>query len=271
VTGARRSAARRIASGQRVALSRTRRVVDAGALTVLITDSGPDVLSCALVTDPVHPIDPAAVAEAVVATRTSLEGRRVRIELVQCCPAGMAEALQAAGLEVTERPVLLAAAPDELRAPALAEGVRLVLVDSVTRRDQVDAVCAEAFGQAVGSGAPLPPEPALGGSVLALRGDTPVAAASWTAVGEGTSEVVGVATVPAERRRGLGSVVTAGAAAGAASGGADLVWLTPGDNGAQRIYLGLGFGEVGAAVHLAEPDPASETAPPEPAVATGIG
>jgi len=39
--------------------------------------------------------------------------------------------------------------------------------------------------------------------------------------------------------------VAAAAAAGAARGGADLVWLTPGDDGARRIYRALGFTGTG--------------------------
>lgn len=167
----------------------------------------------------------------------------MRVELVEASPAGMAEALQAAGLEVTERAVLLAAAPGELRVPAPPTGVRLVAVDSSARKDQVDTMCAEAFGRRAGASTPPPADPALGGSVLALRGELPVATASWTAVGDGTSEVVGVATVMAERRRGLGATVTAAAAAGAVRGGADLVWLTAGEGGAERVYRALGFTE----------------------------
>ncbi len=141
--------------------------------------------------------------------------------------------------------MLLAAHPAELRVPVLPDGDRIVPVDCPARRAQLDGVYAQVFGRPAGSSAPPPLDPAMGGSVLAVRGRTAVAAASWTAMVEGTSEVVGVATMAAHRRRGLGAAVAAAAAAGAARGGADLVWLTPGDDGARRIYRALGFTGTG--------------------------
>lgn len=185
------------------------------------------------------------------------DARGLRVELVQACPAGMAEALRAAGLDVTGldvtglaatgRPVRLAAAPGELRAPAPPDGVRLVPVDSPARQAQVDAVRGAVFDEVPDSSRPPGTDPGLGGSVLALCDGLAVAAASWTAVGEATSEIVGVATVPGERQRGIGAAVTGAAAAGAVRGGADLVWLSSGDPAAQRLYRALGFTDVDTA------------------------
>ena len=95
------------------------------------------------------------------------------------------------------------------------------------------------------------PDPADGGSVLATLDGEPVATAAWTAVAGGVTEIVGVATLAAHRSRGLGGLVTAHAVLAAAEAGGALPWLTPGDDGADRVYRRLGFTPVATAVHLA--------------------
>jgi ribosomal protein S18 acetylase RimI-like enzyme len=67
-----------------------------------------------------------------------------------------------------------------------------------------------------------------------------------------TTEIVGVATLPAYRRRGLAGAVTAELAADARRGGADLVLLSAGDDDVARLYGRLGFVRVGTA-YIAEP------------------
>jgi GNAT superfamily N-acetyltransferase len=75
--------------------------------------------------------------------------------------------------------------------------------------------------------------------LLACYDDVPAATAgvSRSAYGAG---LVGVATLRAYRRRGLGRAVTAAAVAYAAERGDDLAWLYPTPM-AQRLYAGLGF------------------------------
>ena len=60
------------------------------------------------------------------------------------------------------------------------------------------------------------------------------------------SEIVGIGTVPAARRMGLGAAVTARLAVDALDLGADLVLLTAGDDDVARIYESLGFVRVGS-------------------------
>ena len=66
------------------------------------------------------------------------------------------------------------------------------------------------------------------------------------------SEVVGVGTLPAARRRGLGAAVTAALVADARRGGADVVFLSAGSEEIARVYARLGFRRIGTAA-LAEP------------------
>jgi ribosomal protein S18 acetylase RimI-like enzyme len=61
------------------------------------------------------------------------------------------------------------------------------------------------------------------------------------------SEVVGVATLPSARRRGIGAAITATLAADAFARGVDTVLLTAGDDEIARVYERIGFGRSGEA------------------------
>jgi GNAT superfamily N-acetyltransferase len=91
-----------------------------------------------------------------------------------------------------------------------------------------------------------------GGPDGRLRG--PLAAGGYQRAGD-VVEVVGVATLPVARRRGLGGAVTGALARAALAVGATTVFLSAQDDDVARVYERLGFRRVGTAA-LAEP-PAS--------------
>ncbi|MFC9247694.1 GNAT family N-acetyltransferase [Streptomyces sp. NPDC057136] len=66
------------------------------------------------------------------------------------------------------------------------------------------------------------------------------------------SEIVGVGTLPAARRRGLGLAVTVALVADARSRGVETVFLSAGDDHVARIYARLGFRRIATAL-IAEP------------------
>jgi predicted GNAT family acetyltransferase len=74
--------------------------------------------------------------------------------------------------------------------------------------------------------------------VLAVGSHQPVGA---------VTEIVGVGTLPAARRRGLGAAVTAALVADARARGAELVFLSAGSEAIARVYERLGFVRVGTA------------------------
>ena len=74
-----------------------------------------------------------------------------------------------------------------------------------------------------------------------------MAAVGWHQPLEGASEIVGVATLPAFRRRGLGAAVTATLVADALERGIDLVFLSADDDDVARVYAKVGFERVGTA------------------------
>ncbi|GAB1690516.1 GNAT family N-acetyltransferase [Krasilnikovia sp. M28-CT-15] len=69
------------------------------------------------------------------------------------------------------------------------------------------------------------------------------------------AEVAGVATLPSARRRGYASQLTASLAREALQAGADLVFLSAGDDDVARLYSKIGFRRIGTAC-IAEPAPA---------------
>jgi ribosomal protein S18 acetylase RimI-like enzyme len=66
------------------------------------------------------------------------------------------------------------------------------------------------------------------------------------------TEIVGVGTLPAARRRGLGALVTAALVADARSRGIATIFLSAGSSDVARIYARLGFRRIGTAL-AAEP------------------
>ncbi|MCU1351118.1 MAG: hypothetical protein JWM05_327, partial [Acidimicrobiales bacterium] len=81
--------------------------------------------------------------------------------------------------------------------------------------------------------------------------DRLVAVASTIRCGP-AAEVVGVGTLPAFRRRGLGAAATARAVDAARRQGADIVFLSAEDDAVARIYERLGFHRVATSA-AAEP------------------
>ena len=131
--------------------------------------------------------------------------------------------------------VVLTAHPSDVVRSRRPHDVRVLTVTSAAHVEQLRAV----------RGDPHTTVPAGGGTVLAVRGARGLAAAGWTAVEHGTSELVWVVTVSTERRRGIGAAVVAAAVEAAARAGADLVWLRTHDAAALRLYRALGFEPTG--------------------------
>jgi ribosomal protein S18 acetylase RimI-like enzyme len=78
---------------------------------------------------------------------------------------------------------------------------------------------------------------------VAEHGFGPVGVGSHRPVGDLT-EVVGVATLPAFRRRGIGAAVTAALVADAFQHGVDLILLSAGSDEIARVYANVGFARV---------------------------
>jgi ribosomal protein S18 acetylase RimI-like enzyme len=87
-----------------------------------------------------------------------------------------------------------------------------------------------------------------GVTVMAVAEDAsgPLAAGSHQPVA-GVTEIVGVATLPSARRRGLGALVTAALVQHARTTGVRLVFLSAGSDDVARVYEKVGFARVATA------------------------
>lgn len=193
-------------------------------------------------------------AAAVEALREAFRARErlPRLEWIEEAAPAVAAALADAGMEQELRMPLMTCTPEQLVAVLPdVQGVVIRPVDDVNQRAAID-VQRVAFGQP-----PLRDDepvraPSAGATVLAEVGDEPVAAAAWTGVIGGVTEVGGVATAEPWRRRGLAGAVTAAAAREAFDAGAELCVLSPGDETAQRVYERAGFRAAATMLHWSD-------------------
>jgi GNAT superfamily N-acetyltransferase len=195
---------------------------------------------------------------------------------------GLAGVARSAGLVVDELPLLVADDPVSVLLPV---EVRLYLVGADDPRLGLYQRLAELAFASPGPGAPAPtgagrgtPDVALGDPgptelpptealrervasgrtvmMVAVDDGQPVAIGSHQPVdvdGTEISEVVGVATLPRFRGRGLGAGLTS-ALVEHARQTADLVFLSAGDDDVARVYERAGFARVGTTC-LAERPP----------------
>jgi GNAT superfamily N-acetyltransferase len=195
---------------------------------------------------------------------------------------GLAGVARSAGLVVDELPLLVADDPVAVLLPAEvrlflvgADDPRLGLYQRLTELAFASPGPVAAAPAAAGRGIPdvaagdpgpaeIPPTEALrervasGRTVMMVAVDDgqPVAIGSHQPVevdGTEISEVVGVATLPRFRGRGLGAGLTS-ALVEHARQSADLVFLSAGDDDVARVYERAGFARVGTSC-LAERPP----------------
>ncbi len=174
-------------------------------------------------------------------------GRIARFEYVQGFAPELAASLKTAGFEVELNAPLMTCPAGELVDPPAVPG--LTVVSAADDPRAAITVGSRAFGAA---DAPEATEEdvegwlgrrsaTLGVSLLGLLDGEPVAIASATPPLDGLSEVAGVGVIEHARTRGIGAAMTAAAARGAAARGAELLFLSPGSDGAQSVYTRVGF------------------------------
>jgi GNAT superfamily N-acetyltransferase len=206
--------------------------------------------------------EPSAAEVGALVELFAARGWRAAFEFLPACAPEVFDALDAAGLEVTYRIPLMTCPAAELVAVAPPADVKIAIAGGATpdaHLRELIAMQGAAFG--------LPPEPVPDAEVERLRaraGDGVVAyaVAGGAIVGggcalvirDGMTELAGIAVAAEARRRGIAAAVTSALALEAAARGATLPFLTPGDDGAGRVYRRAGFAPVGEMLHMALPE-----------------
>jgi ribosomal protein S18 acetylase RimI-like enzyme len=201
-----------------------------------------------------------------VLVRQAELGVPVAFEWVTERTPGMPAAASAAGLRVSTYPLLVLDPATPVRPPVLP-GVEVRALgpddDALAAALAVQHVGFAAAGTGAGP-AGIAERDAVGApeelaavrsnlrgelSVVVVAGDDrdgPLCVGMHQPVGAAT-EIVGVATLPAARRRGLGAAVTAALVLDARARGAQLVFLSAGSDDVARVYERVGFRRVGHA------------------------
>jgi ribosomal protein S18 acetylase RimI-like enzyme len=196
--------------------------------------------------------------------------------VVEVTPS-LSAAARETGLVVEELPLLVLGTPVP-QAKRAEDVIRRVRADEFDLA-RILAVASVAFangGTAVGTVGPrerdekaaadpiVPPRMRErirdGLTVLYVAEDDegPIASGAHQPV-DGVTEIVGVATLPSARRRGLGTAVTATLVEDARAGGLDTIFLSAASDDVARVYERLGFVRVGHA-GMASPPGASSHA-----------
>jgi ribosomal protein S18 acetylase RimI-like enzyme len=196
-----------------------------------------------------------------------------RFEWIHEIAPGMRASALETGLAVTDRP-LMTVAGDPPDLPPPPDGVEIGLVDADDDLAMLAGVADVAFGEpgtAVGTANAAAAAAAarrlsaetlafqrgrmLAGLTVAVcaRVAGVTAAVGWHQPLDGVSEIVGVSTLPAYRRRGLGAAVTGALVADALERGVGTAFLSADGDDVARVYERVGFSRVATACSAAPP------------------
>jgi predicted N-acetyltransferase YhbS len=177
------------------------------------------------------------------------QGLQPRLEFVAECAPGLEEALAADGFTLQGRYPVMTLPAEQLREVPAPDGV---VIARVLEGGDVRALLATA-AEAFGDGPPTDAQVAAygGRGHLARAEGEPAGAAFHSAIADGVSELGGIGVRERFRRRGIAAALTGASAAAAVAAGAQLCFLTPGDDGAERVYARAGFARAGTTmVHM---------------------
>lgn len=217
-------------------------------------DSDHPYLSYAIPDDGAEP-----TPEEVAALRAAFvrRGRVPRLEFLPSMAPAAQPALAAGGFAVEgDLPLMICAAGE---SPELAppDGIELVIPETDEELMAGGAVANEAFGE------PSPPGPedlartrrflAAGGLAVLARERDSGRAVGWgvfIAPRDGATELAGIGVLESHRRRGIAGAITARLAREAFARGVTAAFLTPGDDGAERVYARAGFAPRSRMLHM---------------------
>jgi GNAT superfamily N-acetyltransferase len=202
---------------------------------------------------------PSAADVAVLVDGFRQRGRVPRVEYFPASAPAVERALIDGGFVVDLRPPVMTCRPGGHPPVDAVAGVHISAVDPASAVD-VAGVCLVAHLAFEEAG--MPEESDLrrltrmlerGGAAVLARtedDDDPVGGAQYPGAVEGIVEFVGVSVAEDQRRRGIAGALVSRLLDEAARREVALAWLTPGGEGAERVYARAGFATATEALHM---------------------
>ena len=205
------------------------------------------------------PGDAASLAEPLVRLRAEFasRGRRPRFEFVEAVFPGLGPALEASGFEIEARPQIMVCRPEDLRAVPPVAGLSIETLSATSPLDDFRGFLdlqRRAFGLpdagAVSEADARWLRDGLGAGLCFVGriGGAAVSVAMFLDPHDALTEVVGICTLKAFRRRGLGGALTHAALEAAFGRGVAAVFLSAADARAGHVYEAAGFTPFGKTV-----------------------
>jgi ribosomal protein S18 acetylase RimI-like enzyme len=199
------------------------------------------------------PVTETDTTEALAALRSVFEHRadKLEIEYDEVAFPEVGRWLEAAGFESVERNPLMACRPNTFRGVAAPDATlsRLTARSSGADMQAFQTIRWTNGGDNEGpipSAGELRQQLGSAGSVYLLAWLDGVPAGTGVSHAlKGAAEIVGIVTRADKRRRGVGATVTSELVARHFESGGDFVFLDAADQGAVRLYEGLGFETFG--------------------------
>lgn len=211
-----------------------------GLLLAFANVPDPPVNSTLVISEPSDPRAALAAAEQAFRDRDRPFGMDVAVGR----HPSVEDAVRSAGLSLLFSWPAMAVTVDDLPDPLLPDGIRVEPVGDQTGATAIAHVEQMAFGseQEIAERFYAAGSYGVDGarSFVAWDGDEPVGMAA-AHLHAGAVGIFGVAVVPAARRRGIASALSAIAARAFP---ADLAWLHTNDDEARSVYVRLGFRDV---------------------------
>jgi GNAT superfamily N-acetyltransferase len=200
-------------------------------------------------------------AEDVAALVAAYErhGRLPRLEFLPGAAPAVEAVLLDGGFVVEARLPAMVCTPRQLVTPILDAGLELAVPGDDADLYAMTAAQHAAFGEGPPDADSVARSRTMldAGTLAILARDRVsgevVGGGVATVPSDGVTEIAGIGVLASHRRRGIATAITARLTADAFAAGVTTAFLTPGDDGAHRVYQRAGFADATVMLHISRP------------------
>jgi GNAT superfamily N-acetyltransferase len=214
------------------------------------------------------PDDGAVPTAEEVAALSDAYMRRERLPRLEYLPSrapAVERVLLDAGFVVEAQLPGMVSTTDTLVDVPAPDGVAIVVPGADAAWHTMAAVQHAAFGVPDAAEDPDGPQRgrerlSAGGVALLARDlatDTIVGGGVATVPSDGVTEIAGIGVAETHRRRGIAGALTSALTRMAFANGVEVAWLTPGNEGAHRVYARAGYADATTTLHVSASLPAA--------------